>query len=165
MKMLAATFSDSAPLAPMTRFITDGKHAHYELHDAEVIENREQRGDENDGRQDLKGEDDAVLSARLAHNARHDVAPYGAIAERAENQRRADRRKLQQLANSVAEDLKSRLAGAGLEHDDRKQELQAEPPGHRSQADGPTIGRPRDRNRGDEREPDERLKSFHAILL
>ena len=51
MKMLAATFSDSAPLAPITRFMTTAKQPHDDLHHAEVIEDREQRGDEDDRRQ------------------------------------------------------------------------------------------------------------------
>ena len=50
MKMLAATFSDSAPLAPMTRFMTTANSADDELHDAEVVEDREQRRDEDDRR-------------------------------------------------------------------------------------------------------------------
>ena len=49
MKMLAATLSDSAPLAPMSR----GHHARRgfddDLHDAPVIKQREKCGDENDG--------------------------------------------------------------------------------------------------------------------
>ena len=63
MKMLAATFSDSAPLAPITRFITTANSADDELHHAEVVEDREQRGDEDDRRQHLEREDDAVLRA------------------------------------------------------------------------------------------------------
>ena len=70
MKMLAATFSDSAPLAPMTRFITTANSAHDELHDAEVVEDREERRDEDDRRQNLEREDDAVLRARRAEHAR-----------------------------------------------------------------------------------------------
>ena len=41
MKMLAATFSDSAPLAPMTRHDL-GEGPDDELHDAEVVEHREE---------------------------------------------------------------------------------------------------------------------------
>ena len=62
MKMLAATLSDSAPLAPMIFCIADGEALHDPLHDAEVIEDREKRGDEDDDGQNLESENGAELS-------------------------------------------------------------------------------------------------------
>ncbi len=41
MKMLAATLSDSAPLTPITFCIPMAINLHYELHDAQVIQNGE----------------------------------------------------------------------------------------------------------------------------
>ncbi len=46
-----------------------------------------------------------------------------------------------------------------------EQQLQAETPGHGSQADGPAIGRPRHRDRRDEGQPDQWLESFHSCPL
>ncbi len=63
MKMLAATFSDSAPLAPMHAVHHHREQPDDDLHDAEVIEDGEQRRDEDDRRRDLEREDDAVLRA------------------------------------------------------------------------------------------------------
>ena len=66
MKMLAATLSDSAPLAPHHAVHHDREQPDDDLHDAEVVEDREQRGDEDDRRQHLEREDDAVLRALRA---------------------------------------------------------------------------------------------------
>ena len=69
MKMLAATSVDSAPLAPMTRCITLAIASHDDLHHAEVVEDREEGGDENDDRKDLEGEHHAegtALGAELS---------------------------------------------------------------------------------------------------
>ena len=61
MKMLAATLIDSAPLVPINLLHHDGHALARQLHDAEVIQNREERRDEDDDGQHLKGEDDAEL--------------------------------------------------------------------------------------------------------
>ena len=98
MKMLAATFSVSAPLARMNRRITTAKTRTIDLHHAEVVEHREQRGDEDDGRQHLEREDDAVLRAFLAEHRRHDPRPGLAIAERAEHERGPDEREIEHPA-------------------------------------------------------------------
>ena len=60
MKMLAATFSDSAPRGPHHPLHHNGEGADDELHDAEVVEDGEQRRDEDDRRQHLEREDHAV---------------------------------------------------------------------------------------------------------
>ena len=76
MKMLAATLSDSAPLAPIRSVITRAAALHDELHDAEVIKHREKRSDENDGRQRLKREDkspSANFFAEIAEDERRAV--------------------------------------------------------------------------------------------
>ena len=110
MKMLAATFSDSAPLAPITRFITTANGADDELHDAEVIEDREQRGDEDDRRQHLEREDHAVLAPSgpstvvmmSLHTARSPSGPN--------TNADADGREVEQLADPIAEHLERGLA-------------------------------------------------------
>ena len=59
MKMLAATLVDSAPLAPITFCITIAMPLMTTLHDAEVVQDGEERGDEDDDGQHLEGEDHA----------------------------------------------------------------------------------------------------------
>ena len=86
MKMLAATFSDSAPEARITRRISDREQPHDQLHDAEVIEDGEERRDEDDRRQHLEREDDAVPGALRAEDLRHDLGPDDLVAERAEDE-------------------------------------------------------------------------------
>ena len=67
--------------------------AHDELHDAEVVEDGEQRGDEDDRRQHLEGEDHAVLRALRPEHAGHDPRPHRLVAERAEHEAGADERR------------------------------------------------------------------------
>ena len=59
MKMLAATFMLSAPEMRMVLSMIQAMHADDDLHEADVIKHGEKRGDEDDGRQHLKGEDGA----------------------------------------------------------------------------------------------------------
>ena len=66
MKMLAAVLSDSAPLAFMNLFMPQAKNLTHRLHDPEVVENREQGRDEDDGGQHLEREDDPVARALVA---------------------------------------------------------------------------------------------------
>ena len=48
-----------------------------------------------------------------------------------------DRREVEELADPVAQHLERPLADAGLQHDQRKQELQPEAPGDRAQRGWP----------------------------
>ena len=133
MKMLAATFSDSAPLARMHRLITTANSRTIDLHHAEVIEHREQRGDEDDRRQNLEREDHRVLAAFGAERAVHDLRPDRDVAERAEHEPRALDRVRPAAAGSVAEPLETPAMPTSVFSDDqRKQELQAEAPADRS---------------------------------
>ena len=75
MKMLAATFSDSAPDARITPPHHHREQAHDDLHDAEVVEDGEERRDEDDRRQHLKGEHHAVPRALGPEHGRHDPRP------------------------------------------------------------------------------------------
>ena len=133
MKMLAATLSDSAPLALHHAVHHHREEAHHHLHDAEVVEDGEQRRDEDDRRQHLKREDDGVLRAFRPERAGHRARPDAAVAQRTEHERRADAGKAEQLVDAGAERLEHPLADRGLEHDEREDHLQAEPPGHRRQ--------------------------------
>jgi hypothetical protein len=91
MKMLAATFSDSAPLAFITRCI------------AEVIQDREQRRDKDDGRQHLERKNAGRLRAVRPKSADHDAAPQGRIAKSPEHEGGSDASEPEQLRNVGAE--------------------------------------------------------------
>ena len=69
MKMLAATLSDSAPLAPIRLVITRAAAFTMTCMTPEVIEHREKRGDEDDRRQRLEGEIKALRRILLAEIA------------------------------------------------------------------------------------------------
>ena len=130
MKMLAATLSDSAPLAFITRCITHGEEPHDDLHDAEVVEDREQRGDEDDRRQHLEREDDARTARRPARARPSSPAPQTrAVAERAEDERRADAGEAEQLVDAAPSVANTRWPTVVLSTMQREHDLQAEPPG------------------------------------
>ena len=74
-KMLAATFSDSAPLAPMTRVMTQATMLDDDLHDAEVIEHGEKCGDENDRWQYSEGESSRVASPACRGRQKRNAIP------------------------------------------------------------------------------------------
>ena len=59
MKTLAHTLVVSAPETRMTLVMRPGHAAHDRLHHAQVVEHAHQRGEEDDGRQHLEGEDEA----------------------------------------------------------------------------------------------------------
>ena len=108
---------------------------HDELHDAEVVEHREQRGDEDDRRQHHEREDVRVLAALGPEHAGHDLRPHGRLAERAEHERRAAKAK-PRTGDHAADGLeRPSRPTLGLEDDQREDELQAEPPGHRAIVD------------------------------
>ena len=111
---------------------------HDPLHDAEVVEDGEKRGDEDDDGQHLEGEDHAERSGlrcpawpktKLA--ARFGIAQHGVDAR--------------------ADGLKD-LAEIGLQHQQREGELQAQAPGDDAQLDGALVGgeQPGDRQDGDQ---------------
>ena len=80
--MLAATLVDSAPLVPITLCITQRHGAHEDLHDAQVVENREQRSDEDDDGQHLEREDHAeLIVGRAQFVAEDEFAAFDRIAE------------------------------------------------------------------------------------
>ena len=99
MKMLAATLSDSAPLARITRCITTAKSADDDLHDPEVIEDGEERGDEDDRRQHLEREDHAVLRPVGPEDLGHDLRPHHLAAERPEDEAGPDEREVEQVVD------------------------------------------------------------------
>ena len=129
MKMLAATFSDSAPLARITRCITTAKSADDELHDAEVIEDGEERGDEDDRRQHLEGEDDAVAapppgpSTVVMIRGQASLSPSGP-----KTKLEPTKAKSSSWLISVAERWKSAWPAVGLQDEQREDDLQRRGP-------------------------------------
>ena len=162
--MLAATFSDSAPLARITRCISDGEDADDQLHHAEVIENGEQRRDENNRRQHLEREDDGVLPAFGTEGRRHRPPPDRGVAERTEDKRRADAGKPEQPVDAFAERREDPLTDAGLQDGKREDDLQAQPPGDGAAVDGPPVGGERVGDAEDDDGANERLGAGQTVL-
>src|SRR5579885_1278872 len=150
MKMLAATFSDSAPLAPMMRH-QPGGDADDELHDADVIQNREQRADEDDDRQHLKSEDEPDAGTLLA--------------QRSEDEFRADEGVAEHLVGRVSNRLKSTAAVLDPQNEDREGKLQAQAPGHRLDADGAPVAREHKRQAQHAQKAKNSGESSHSVSL
>ena len=66
---------------------------------------------------------------------------------------------------AAPETLEHRLAERGLQHQEREDHLQRQPPGHRPPIDRAPVGRERVRHRHDDDEADERLQLGHAAIL
>ena len=75
------------------------------------------------------------------------------IAERPEDERRSDVREVEDARDERTGGLEHHASGLGLEHDQREQELQAQPPGDRAIVDRPSRRRQAIRQREDQREP------------
>ena len=114
MKMLAATLSDSAPLAPITFCMAIAISLHQPLHDAQVIKNGKERRDENDDGQHLKSEDEADLRCPRPASPKTNVLPACGIAEH--------------RAHTRADGCLKHFAESGLQHEDGEGELQPEAP-------------------------------------
>ena len=126
MKMLAATLSDSAPLTPITFCIATAMALHHPLHDSEVVENREEGGDEDDDGQNLKREHHAELRGGIG-------------AQRVSEHEPAARRGVAQHGGHARADHLENPAETGLQHQHREGELQAETPGQDAQLDGALV--------------------------
>ena len=82
MKMLAATFMDSAPLVPITFCITTAIAAHQHLHDAQVIQDAEKRRNEDDDGQHLESEDGAEhVAGRAQLVAEDEFTAFGGVIQ------------------------------------------------------------------------------------
>src|SRR5262249_42066456 len=79
-------------------------------------------------------------------------------AERPEHERGADAGKSEQLVDGVAERREDALADRRLQHDQREEDLQAEPPGDRRPVDRAAVGREGDGDTEDHDRAEERLK-------
>ncbi len=166
MKMLAATFSDSAPLRAHHLVHHHGEQPDDELHHAEVIENREQRRDEDDRRQDLEGEDHRVACRASPERAGHDARPTRAVAQRAEDERRADRSRNRAAGGSSRPAPRTpHWPMRGLQDDQREQDLQAQAPADDPQADGAAVGRQRVGEAENADQPDQRLQRRQDIHI
>ena len=122
MKIEAATFRLSAPLAPMTRLITTREGAHDHLHDPEVVHDREQSGDEDDGGQDLEGEDHAEARVRLAQLAEYELRSGVGVSAGWRSRHSPSQRN----SSCPAGTRSTKIANGHLE---------PEPPGHHAPAD------------------------------
>lgn len=101
----------------------------------------------------------AVLRALGPEHPRHDPRPDLGIAERPEHERRADRREAEEPRHRRAGRLKRRAARVRLQHDEREDELQRQPPRHGPVVDGPARGRQAVRQREEHGEPADRLQA------
>ena len=107
-----------------------GHHArggfHDQLHDAEVVEHREKRRDENDRRKRLERE----------------IKTSGGIflPEIAEDEGRSVVGEIQEPVGAGAQLLEDQLAIFPAHHQESEGNLQAEPPGDRLVADGAAVG-------------------------
>ncbi len=160
--MLAATLSDSAPDALHHPPHHDREQPHHDLHDAEVVQDGEQRRDEDDRRQHLKREDHPVAGPFLAENLRHDPRPHDFVAERPEHEAGADERKIEQPIDRGPERLEHALPDRGFQHQQRKDDLQGQPPGDRPQVDRPPVGRQGVGDGHDQDQAGQRLEPRHA---
>src|SRR5204862_332929 len=70
-----------------------------------------------------------------------------------------DAGKAKESGNRRAESREDRLTHRCLEHDDGKQQLEAEPPGHRGPSDRAAVGREGERDGEDDDRAKERLQS------
>ena len=92
----------------------EGEGPDDDLHDADVIENGEERGNEDDGRQELEGEDDAETGVLLA--------------ELAEDEGRADVGVAQDAGDQSAQPAEERLPRRNAQHEDREEHLESQAP-------------------------------------
>ena len=86
------------------------------------------------------------------------------VAERPEDEARADECEVEQPVNRRAELLENRLAGRGLEHEQRENHLQRQPPHDGSPVDGPAVRGHRVRDSHDHDKADERLQLRHCVV-
>ncbi len=132
MKTDAATFRLSAPLAPISLVITFAKARTMTAITPEVVQDREQRGDEDDRRQHLEREDEPDgLGAD---------GPAALDAKLAEDEFGADEGKVEQAVDLGSHPLEEDPAPGRLEHHQGQSELKAQAPEHRLEPDGRTVG-------------------------
>src|SRR5258706_632213 len=119
----------------------DRKRLHHDLHDAEVVHDREQRGDEDDGRHDLEREYDAEARVLFPDLTEHKL--------------RAGVGKTQDLCYGRAEPAEDLLADGNPKHKDREKQLQPDPPGDDTPADRTPVPRERDAHAADQDEAED----------
>ncbi len=124
--MLAATQVDSAPLVPMKRCMNTAMPFDKYLHDAEVVQNCEQRANKNDNRQDLKGENDPELVVSKAKFV-------------AKNKARSRSRITQQRVHKKA-DAVEQLPQFRFQDEKREAELQGDAPHQDALLNGRAAG-------------------------
>ena len=131
MKMLAATLRDSAPETFMVHCMSQREDADDELHDAEVVEDGEERGDEDDGGQHLEGEETGVESGADFRGLRGEVAKdEGGSGEGV----------AEELVDAGSGGVEDALAEGPLEDHEGEEDLQAETPDDGAPADGAAVG-------------------------
>ena len=100
---------------------------HHHLHDAEVVEDREQGGHEDDGGQHLEREDEPDAAAPR-------------LAQRPEHELRALERQGEERADLLSQPAEDPLADGDLQDEQGQRELEAQAPGHGLEADGAPVG-------------------------
>ena len=127
MKMLAATLSDSAPLAPITRVMTQAAMRMMSLHDADSDrEWRKNAAMKMTVGKHLEGKDETEIGILLA--------------ELAENEIRSEEGIIEQTIGGVAGGLEHAAAEVDAQHKDGEHNLQAESPGDGFHANRATVG-------------------------
>ena len=150
MKMLAATLVDSCaagahhPLHPL------GHGFHEDLHHAEVVEDREQRGDEDDDGQNLEGEDYAERPALGPQWTEHELAARFGI--------------LQQRIDSGAGGFKHETE-IGFENQEGEGELEAEPPEDDPRLNRAAVLGESESGCEDKNDPQQPRESSHRTLM
>src|SRR4029077_10164546 len=103
----------------------DRKGLYHKLHDTEVVKNREQRRNKDDGGQDLKREDDAETRLLLPDLPEHKAG--------------SDVRVAQDRLHDFAQRTEQVPPERDPQHEDRERELQPQSPTHHPPTDGATI--------------------------
>src|SRR5260370_28994617 len=103
-----------------------GSDADDELHHPEVIEDREERGNEYDGWQDLEGKDEA--QGRIS------------LTKLTENESRANVGKTQEFRCVLAGLLEEPASGVRAQHKEAKDQLKSETPGDGLELDRAAVG-------------------------
>ena len=142
------------------RLLHHPRHAlHDHLDDAEVVEDREERADEDDDREHLEGEDEAPVGhARLLAEGVHRPR------EPSEEEARALVGEPDGARDAVRERLQRLLAALPVENDDPEGHLERERPADRAPADRPPVLRERERHGEHDRQTDQTGESLHEAL-
>ncbi len=135
----------------------DGHGAHQHLHHAQIVHDGEERGDEDDDGQNLKGEKDAGARAKALQE--FGEGP-GAVAKRTEDKLTASdgvtEHGIDALPNALEDQAEIRF-----ENDDREGQLQAQAPEQDARLDGTFVRGKQPGDREDSNDPEKAGESAH----